>query len=229
MSTNSPCAAIVDLLPELALGVLTGRERALALSHVESCPRCAEELAQLSGAADAVLVVAPEAEPPLGFEVDLLERMGVRHEPATAVHRRRPPAWALAAAVAVAALVVGVAVGWSVATSPPRPSTAAVGTPSTGAAVASAVLTHGGQSVGHVTTSGANPAWMYMTLDDAPVSGTVTCEVVTNDGVTHTIGTFTVKRGYGAWGAPLPVAPGDVHQAQVVSATGTVIAAATFR
>ena len=71
------CDAHQDELPELALGVLTGRDRAQALAHVESCPRCAEELEQLSRAADAVVQVAPEVEPPMGFEMRLFERMGV--------------------------------------------------------------------------------------------------------------------------------------------------------
>ena len=71
------CDAYADDLAELALGVLTGRARAQALSHVESCPRCAEELEQLSRVADTVVQVAPEVEPPVGFEVRLFERMGV--------------------------------------------------------------------------------------------------------------------------------------------------------
>ena len=54
------CDAYADDLAELALGVLTGRARAQALSHVESCPRCAEELEQLSRVADTVVQVAPE-------------------------------------------------------------------------------------------------------------------------------------------------------------------------
>ena len=78
------CEAYADELAELALGVLTGRERARVLSHVESCPRCAEELEQLSRAADTVVQAAPEMEPPMGFEVRLFERMGVAD-----VRRRR--------------------------------------------------------------------------------------------------------------------------------------------
>ena len=63
--------------PSSRSGVLTGRERARVLSHVESCPRCAEELEVLSRTADSVVQAAPEMEPPLGFEVRLFERMGV--------------------------------------------------------------------------------------------------------------------------------------------------------
>ena len=83
-----------DELAELALGVLTGRERARALSHVESCQRCADELEQLSRVADAVVQVAPEMEPPMGFEVRLFEKMGVTDVPAAAP---APPAVALGA------------------------------------------------------------------------------------------------------------------------------------
>ena len=71
------CEAYGNELAELALGVLTGRERARVLSHVESCPRCADELELLSRTADTVVQAAPEMEPPLGFEVRLFERMGV--------------------------------------------------------------------------------------------------------------------------------------------------------
>ena len=42
------CEEYGDELAELALGVLTGRDRARVLSHVDSCPRCAEELEILS-------------------------------------------------------------------------------------------------------------------------------------------------------------------------------------
>ena len=36
------------------------------------------------------------------------------------------------------------------------------------------------------------------------------------------------REGYGAWMAPLPVDPADVHTAEVVSPSGTVIATATL-
>src|SRR6202161_4835895 len=71
------CEEYGDELAELALGVLTGRDRARLLFHVEPCPRCAEELEILSRTADSVVRAAPEMEPPLGFEVRLFERMGL--------------------------------------------------------------------------------------------------------------------------------------------------------
>src|ERR1700722_8219072 len=80
--------AFSDNLAELALGILTGRERAATLAHVDSCPRCAEELEQLAHAADAVVSVAPEIEPTMGFEVRLFGRMGLEDPAALA----SPPA-----------------------------------------------------------------------------------------------------------------------------------------
>jgi hypothetical protein len=228
----SSCAEISPALPELALGVLTGRDRAAALVHVDSCSRCTDELEQLARAADAVVRVAPELEPPVGFEVRLFSRMGVTEDvapPAPTPIRRlrlRVPAWAVAAAAAVVALGIGLGVGHSLSSSG-HPSVA-VGKPTSGATVTTAALRENGRSVGRVSTSSGATPWMFMTLDDASVQGKVTCQVVTADGVTHTVGTFTVKRGYGAWGAPLPVAPRDVQRAEVLSSTGTVIATASL-
>ena len=49
------CEKFADNLAELALGILTGRERMATLAHVESCAHCADELDHLSRASDAVL------------------------------------------------------------------------------------------------------------------------------------------------------------------------------
>ena len=96
------CENYENELAELALGVLTGRDRARVLSHVESCPRCAEELEILSRTADSVVQAAPEMEPPLGFEVRLFERMGLTDVPPRRRRRLRPSRW-VPAVVGVAA------------------------------------------------------------------------------------------------------------------------------
>ena len=217
------CQDYTGDLSELALGVLTGRERVRALSHVDSCPRCAEELEQLSRAADAVVHVAPEVEPPLGFEVRLFERMGVADVP----HRRwrRVPRW-VPAAMAAAAAVAALAVGLSLAQSSPTPPAPYAAGPARHLAVVN--LVENGVSVGHVVTHGGADPWMSMMLADSSARGTVDCVVVTKDGATHWVGSFTAKNGYGAWLAPLHVDPKDLRSAQVVSPSGTVIATATL-
>ncbi len=211
-------------LPELALGVLTGRERVRALSHVESCPRCAEELEQLSRAADAVVQVAPEVEPPMGFEVRLFDRMGVA-DVRTRGRRGRPRRW-MPAVLAAAAAVVALAVGLTVALSSPSPPAQNAAGPTRQVAVAT--LVGNGENLGRVVTHAGAQPWMSMMLADSGVQGTVNCVVVTKDGVTHLVGTFTAKNGYGAWLAPLHVDPKDLRTAQIVSPSGKVIATASL-
>ncbi len=218
------CVQHEDDLAELALGVLTGRERARALSHVESCPRCAEELEQLARTADAIVTVAPEAEPPLGFETRLFEKMGIAA--AARPHRRRPRYWIPASvAAAVVALAVGLGLGLS---SSPAPIGSAHGGQYHQSAVESAALIENGQRVGRVDVFGGHKPWMQMTLTDSTARGVVHCTVVTDDGQVHQVGTFVVSDGYGAWAAPLHVDPGTVRSAQVMSPSGTVIATASL-
>ncbi len=213
-----------DLLAELALGILTGRERAATLAHVEVCPRCAEELEQLARAADAVVQVAPEMEPPLGFEVRLLDRMGVSATPA---RRSVPMRWVLAAAAAVVLLGLGLGFGLTSGSTPSNHPIQSIGKGG-GKLVAEADLQLSGHHVGRVYTYGGSSPWMFMTLDDSSARGRVVCEVITADGVVHKVGSFKAEKGYGAWGAALPVAPQDVRTAEVVSADGAVVASASL-
>jgi hypothetical protein len=218
------CVQYEDDLAMLALGELTGRERARTLAHLESCPRCAEELEQLARAADAVVGVAPEAEPPLGFETRLFEKMGIEH--VRPKRRRRLHYWVPAsAAAAVAALAVGL--GFGLSSSPAPTGTAAQGIHHHGA-VETAALMESGDHVGRVDIFGGHTPWMQMTLDDSSARGLVHCVVVTDDGQVHKVGSFVARDGYGAWAAPLHVSPATVRSAQVMSPSGTVIASATL-
>jgi len=215
------CERYAGDLAELALGSLAGRDRARALDHVESCPRCAEELEQLTRVADTLVQVAPEVDPPMGFEVRLFERMGVT--PADRSHRRwRVPRWVPVVAAAAAALAVGLGLTLTSSTAPTVSAPAR-----THDGVVSAPLVEHGETVGRVAFGGTQP-WMSMMLADSSARGTVDCVVVTKDGVTHHVGSFVARAGYGAWIAPLRVAPADVRSAEVVSPSGTVIATATL-
>jgi len=213
------CDAYADDLAELALGALTGPPRAQALSHVESCPQCAEELEQLTRVADAIVQVAPEVEPPVGFEVRLFDRMGVSDRR----HRFRPSRWVLAG-VAAAAAALALGLGLTLPSSAPTTATAQA---HHGKAI-SADLVENGATVGHVVAVGGTQPWMSMMLADSTARGTVDCIVVTTDGVTHHVGTFVARKGYGAWIAPLHVEPADIRAAEVVSPSGTVIATASL-
>jgi hypothetical protein len=71
------CAELADVAAELALGVLTGRERALAVAHLEKCDACREDVRQLMATAEQLVELLPSAEPPAGFESRVLERLGL--------------------------------------------------------------------------------------------------------------------------------------------------------
>ncbi|HEX5096865.1 MAG TPA: hypothetical protein VFX21_12655, partial [Acidimicrobiia bacterium] len=113
------CAAFGDVAAELALGTLSGDERARALSHIETCVECRRETARLADTVEELLVLAPRVEPSPGLEHAVLARIeaangGARAAgPGPRAGRRRRTAGrvlALAAAVGlvVAALVVAV-------------------------------------------------------------------------------------------------------------------------
>jgi hypothetical protein len=215
-------------LAELALGVLTGRERARALAHVERCPHCAEELEQLSRAADTVLQAAPDMEPPMGFEVRLFERMGVTNVPRLEDRRRRAPRWVPVGVAAAAAAVAALGVGLGMALTSPSAPTTSVAQPNAHGTVESARLVHDGRTVGNVVYSDGAKPWMSMMLADTGVKGQFTCLVITDDGSRHVVGTITAHDGYGAWYAPLRVNPDDLRSAEVTSPSGAVIATATL-
>ena len=93
------CAQLRDVAPELALGVLGGAERAEAIMHVNGCARCQALVNELTEAADALPLLAPEIEPPFGFEQRVLS---------SGRARRRRSVRRLVAAVAVAAAAAAI-------------------------------------------------------------------------------------------------------------------------
>jgi hypothetical protein len=136
-----------------------------------------------------------------------------------------PPRWMLATAAAAIALIAGLSIGWATGGTPAGRAQPSHVTPA-GTPVAAADLMENGVPVGHVFAYGGAKPWMFMTLADSSAQGKVTCVVVTDNGVTHTVGTFTVDQGYGSWGAPLHVAPKDIRRAEVLAPNGAVIATA---
>ena len=71
------CDEFAGVAAELALGVLTGRERAAALAHLDGCESCREQVRELTMAQDELLALLPSQEPPAGFESRVLDRLGL--------------------------------------------------------------------------------------------------------------------------------------------------------
>jgi Putative zinc-finger len=226
------CDRNADLLAELALGTLTGRERAQALAHVEECPACATDLEQLSLAADMLLEAAPTVEPPLGFEVRLMERLGTGR--ATTRARRRqsrfwlstPVAACLVAVMLFALVGAGFASGW-LSRGSPHQVASGFGTDS-GGHLRTESLVSGSRTIGEATVYTGTTSWLYMSVDGGPSSGTATCEVQLTDGSTRMLGTFWINSGYGAWVAPIASGMAPIQTASLIT-DGTVLASARFR
>lgn len=223
------CARYSGDLAEMAIGILTGRERAMALAHVEGCATCQAEMEQLSLAADSLLEVVPTIEPPLGFEVRLMDRLG-----SPRVTPRAARGWSglrrsslLATCVLVLVAVgAGIAGGWFARGSERPAQTSAFGTEPGGSLQAES-LVDGGRTVGEVTVYSGKKSWVYMTLDDGSWSGKAVCQVRLADGTTVPLGTFWLDKGYGAWGVTLPAGTGPIETASVVSGKN-VLATARF-
>ena len=104
------CDELLELAPELALGMVVGDQRADALAHLSGCPSCRREVESFAGVADSVLMLAPEAEPGLGFEDRVLASLGSERGRRWSRGRRWLAVGAVGATVA-AAVVAGVAIG----------------------------------------------------------------------------------------------------------------------
>jgi Putative zinc-finger len=242
------CAEFADAAAELALGVLTGRERARALAHLDQCEKCRENVRQLTVTGEELVGLLPAIEPPAGFETRVMERLGLG-TPAPAPARQLSPArrfglklagWAgggpgragvsrprriLAAAAVAAGVIVAGLGGWGLH-----------GVTSSQAASplsSAALLTASHQTAGQVYFYDAGSPWLYMSVNirsgsGAAGNGTVICQVEGRDGHVTTVGSFQLTGGYGYWGSPAPVTSGPLTGARLVTTTGTVLATATF-
>ncbi len=230
MSTSSDdtstCRSAADQLPELALSVLTGRDRARVLAHVDTCANCADELERLARTADTVVQAAPEVDPPLGFEVRLFEQMGVAH-PRRRRFIRRVPCW-MPVAAAAAVIALGLGLGLGLSSAPSKSPTASAQGGHAPMVVSAALVGDGNRTVGHVVAFGGARPWMQMVLSDSAARGWVTCVLVTDTGKRDTVGTFDAKAGYGTWGSPLHVDPSRLRAAEVLGSDGAVIASAVL-
>ena len=234
------CDELAGVAAELALGALTGRERADALAHLDRCEACRENVRRQMMTGEELFGLLPACEPPPGFEIGVMARIGLI-APSPAVgprigrmfHRggnadgQTGRGWAGAtrrmlavAAVTLAVVGAGLAGGWGLrfAASPPARS------PLSSAALTSA--SH--RAVGKIYVYDGSPGWLYMSVDLGSGNETVACRVAGADGHVTTVGSFRLAGGYGAWGGPGPGDNGLLTRVWLVSADGTVLATASL-
>lgn len=241
------CAGFADARAELALGVLTGRERAEALAHLSHCAACQESVRQLMMKGEQLVQLLPAKEPPPGFDTRVLERLSVaalsagpgragRTSP-TGERRRlggeagesgegkprgpRGPRRVLAAAAVALVAAVSALGGWGL--------DAATSSPDSSSLSSAALLSASHQKVGKIFFYGGSQQWLSMSVNLHSGTGAVTCQLVSPDGHVMTLGSFRLDAGYGAWASPGPVSSAQFASVRLVRADGTVLASASLK
>src|ERR687891_346278 len=97
MADGPGCDDVRAVTAELSLGVAAGEDRARAVHHLEHCARCRGEVGEFAEVLEELLLLAPEREPPPGFESLVLAQM---HSSRGRSLRRRLLALSMAACLA---------------------------------------------------------------------------------------------------------------------------------
>lgn len=208
--SNLTCAEAEELAAELALGTLPGDQRSSLLSHIDGCGDCRKLVKELSDTADALLLTAPEIDPPAGFA----KRVTAGLQPP---RRRR---WRSVAAAVAVALVVGLVAGYV-------PGHLGAGSAAR-VSVASFVPMGGEALAGRVWARSDNPGWVFMTVHDDGSGESYTCELVLRNGQHVWIGSFQMQGGQGSWGHSVAVTVDQVRSVQLSDAQGKLAATATL-
>lgn len=198
---------------ELALGQVDEPLRGRLLAHAGECPHCHLLLDSLGAVADRLLLMAPEIEPPAGFESRALARLDTRT--AGPVRRSTRVRWFAVAAVVGAMVTAGV---FATAQRADEPTTA------------TAVIVGGaGAEVGSVQLVAEPTPYVLIAIDSPrPGPGIRTCELQRPDGTWEAVGWWDAADiASGVWAVGIQPAQLDATAMRIIS-DGDVVAAATF-
>jgi hypothetical protein len=202
------CPEMDALAPELALGTLTGPERAEAVDHLASCAECQLRVAELAQVVDSMLVLAPEEEPSAGFDERVLA-LTIGTQPAGEDRgrpsvRRRVVAAALAAALVV---VVALTATWFIGRDGDRADT-----------VRTAVATEdGGRSVCRAVINEVDPAWLFVSLDEpGEARAGYDVEVRLENGQVTRVGRIEVRDGHGSLAVTVDLGDRRAHSVRLI-------------
>jgi hypothetical protein len=222
MAEGPGCAEARELFPELAAGVAAGDERARTLAHLSRCPECRRELAATAEVVDELLLLAPEHEPPAGFESSVLARL----VPAAPRRRRRRGLLAAASIVVAAALAAGT-IWWRTADDRELAGeyrhTLAV---AHGSGLSAApLLFAGGAEAGTVFAYQGSPSWVYVTFRSAPPQGRYDVRLLTRDGRLLALRPFTARPRGAAWGSTVEVPVEQIRTIEFVRSSVPIMTA----
>jgi len=165
MTAPLDCEAVRELAPELALGGLTGPERAAAIDHLVGCGACQGYVDELAAVADRLLLLAPEDEPSVGLESRVLtriEELRARSRP-----RRR---WLVPLAAAAAVLAIaGTALGVNGLVT--HDNVSGYETVNGRSMRAAPLLDAAHQRIGQAFIYDGSPSWIFVSVDRAGIDG----------------------------------------------------------
>jgi hypothetical protein len=219
--SRGSCDDVRDLLPEFALGTLTGSDAAEVVEHTARCGTCRARLADLSAVTDAVLHLAPEREPTPAFTARATTAIHAQPTPGHGSRRRRVAIMAATAAVVVALVTGGIVIGRATSSdrAPARAEASEIRERS--------MIGSGGRPAGNVFLYRGDPAWAVVSVDYGTLpSGEYSIATVSTQ-ADATVGRVTVDgNGRGAWSGTL----GDprVHTVRIVDDAGHVLCEARF-
>jgi hypothetical protein len=225
MSADDRCSETRGLLAELALGIADGEERARVLEHVDDCADCRRELERHAAVADGLLTLAPEQEPPPGFELSVLNAI----QPPAATRGwsiLRPLAFvatvAAAVAITAAALLVNFREDRRLAD-----SYRATLQQANGKYFRAVPLTDpAGRRRGVLFAYRGSPSWIMVTVA-APYPGSVEqAELIGRDGRIIPLGSFRLSKG--AWGGSIPIDLRDVAAVHLLGGDGRPVLVAAL-
>jgi hypothetical protein len=206
------CAEVRELAPELALGIVGGPERAEALQHASECGPCRSLVGELAEAADALPLLAAEAEPPPGFEERVLAAL-------KAPRRRNRRRIAALVAVTVAAATIVSIVGVRVVESVQETNRIV----SAASDVRSAQMNGAnGLDVGNVFVSNGTPSSVVVNVNYWVPSGNYRIEFRTGS-TDKRLGGMSIHDGRGSWGGVAALPGGAAGSIVLVGTDGAVV------
>ncbi len=217
---TNDCASTSDRLPELALGILSGTERADVLAHLDTCASCRAESGEWAATVDVLPTLLAEAEPPAGFETRTLERLRADQ---SRVPRRSITQRVLALAAVVALVMIA--------------SVAAVrildarGSGSSSSDVASATMIgNGGRRAGDAFMTSGGERYVFVDVNYGVKTGMYRIESVDAQNDVTALGHVVVSGGHGAWAGELPSGgrSGAPDMVRLVDPAGNVLCSARF-
>jgi hypothetical protein len=214
------CEHTRQLAAELALGIADGADRAQALRHMAGCAECRRAVEELSEVADELLMLAPEREPPVGFESRVRARL--QPEPARPprrIRRVRRAFSVLAPAAAAAALAVGVVLGATRDDARLADQYRSALATAHGSYFEAARLTApGGSPAGLVYAYRGTPSWIFVYVDRTHRPTRYRVELTMTTGERVPLPSFQLDPATGSAGRAIPV---DVHDVATVRLVGT--------